>query len=182
MPKVTFRNIKSSDLETIRMWRNSPDIARNMFSSGTITEEQQLRWYESVCRGERGYCWFVESEGQPVGYASLAHAERAEDTYEFGLYIGNLQFIGWGGYGSAILFNILEYGFAKLNANKIICEVLSFNTPAIKLYERFGLQKQGYFKDFLKRDDERIDCVSYAIFNEEWQQLRDGLSKYILSR
>ena len=97
MPKVTFRNIKSSDLETIRMWRNSPDIARNMFSSGTITEEQQLRWYESVCRGERGYCWFVESEGQPVGYASLAHAERAEDTYEFGLYIGNLQFIGWGG-------------------------------------------------------------------------------------
>lgn len=181
MPKVTFRNIKSCDLETIRMWRNSPDIARNMFSSGTITEEQQLRWYESVCRGERGYCWFVESEGQPVGYASLVHAEHAEDTYEFGLYIGNQQLTG-GGYGSAILFNILEYGFAKLNANKIICEVLSFNTPAIKLYERFGLQKQGYFKGFLKRDNERIDCVSYAIFNEEWQQLRDGLSKYIFSR
>ena len=181
MPKVTFRNIKSSDLETIRMWRNSPDISRNMFSSGTITEEQQLRWYESVCRGERGYCWFVESEGQPVGYASLVHAERAEDTYEFGLYIGNQQFIG-GGYGSAILFNILEYGFTKLNAHKIICEVLSFNVPAIALYERFGLQKQGYFRGYLKRENERIDCVSYAIFKDEWQQLRDGLSKYVLSR
>ena len=180
MPKVTFRNIGFCDFETIRMWRNSPDIARNMFSSGLITEEQQLQWYESVCRGEGGYCWFVESEGQPVGYASLVRAERSGDTYEFGLYIGNQKFIG-GGYGSAILFNILEYGFTKLNAHKIICEVLSFNAPAIKLYERFGLQKQGYFKDFLRRDDERIDCVSYAVFNEEWQQIRDELSKYILS-
>ena len=178
MPKVAFRNIEYCDLETIRMWRNSPDIARNMFSTGIITEEQQQLWYESVCRGERGYCWFVESEGQPVGYASLTRAERAEDTYEFGLYIGNQKFIG-AGYGSAILFNILEYGFAKLNAHKIICEVLSFNTPAIKLYERFGLQKQGYFKDFLKRDNERIDCISYAIFNEEWKQHRDILNKYI---
>ena len=181
MPKVTFRNIELCDLETIRMWRNSPDIARNMFSSGIITEEQQLHWYESVCIGERGYCWFVESEGQPVGYASLARAERAEDTYEFGLYIGNHQLVG-GGYGSAILFNILEFGFTKLCAHKIICEVLSFNAPAIKLYERFGLQKQGYFKDFLKRDGERIDCISYAIFFEEWKQLRDGLGKYVLSR
>ena len=181
MPKVTFRNIEVCDLETIRMWRNSPNIARNMFSTGTITEEQQLQWYESICRGERGYCWFVESESLPVGYASLIRAERAEDTYEFGLYIGNPQFLE-GGYGSAILFNLLEYGFVKLNAHKIICEVLSFNMSAIKLYERFGLQKQGYFKDFLKRGVERIDCISYVIFNEEWKQLREDLSKYITSR
>lgn len=104
MPKVTFRNIESSDLETIRMWRNSPDIARNMFSSGIITEAQQQHWYESVCRGERGYCWFVESEDQLVGYASLARAERAEDTYEFGLYIGNQQLIGG---GTAQLYSLI---------------------------------------------------------------------------
>lgn len=76
-------------METIRQWRQHAEIARNMFSSGVITEEQQLAWYESVYRGERGHCWFVESDGQAVGYASLARAERAEDTYEFGLCIGN---------------------------------------------------------------------------------------------
>ena len=91
MPNVTFRAIEERDLETLRQWRNMPAIARNMFSSGVITEEQQHVWFESVCRGERGQCWFVESNGQPVGYASLSRAERAEDTYEFGLYIGNQQ-------------------------------------------------------------------------------------------
>lgn len=176
MPKVTFRDIEMRDLETIRQWRNSPVISRNMFSTVTITAEQQLKWYESVCRGERGHCWLVESEGQPVGYASLARAERAEDTYEFGLYIGNQQLVGKG-YGAAILFSILDKGFEELNAHKIICEVLAFNTPAIRLYERFGLQKQGYFKGYLKRDNERIDCVSYAIFKQDWQQLRDSLNK-----
>lgn len=89
MPNVAFRNIEERDLETLRQWRNTHHIARNMFSSGEITKEQQREWYESVCRGERGYCWFVESDGQAVGYASLALAERVEDTYEFGLYVGN---------------------------------------------------------------------------------------------
>ena len=96
MPDVTFRLIEERDLETLRRWRNTPDIARNMFSCGHITEEQQHGWYESVSRGERGYCWFVESGGQAVGYASLCRAERAEDTYEFGLYVGNQQFVGGG--------------------------------------------------------------------------------------
>ena len=182
MPKVTFRSIEERDLETIRQWRNSPNIARNMFSSGVITEEQQRGWYESVCRGERGYCWFVESAGQPVGYASLSRAERSEDTYEFGLYVGNQEFANGGGCGSAILYNILQEAFRNLNAHKVICEVLAFNTPAIRLYEKFGMRQQGYFKDYLKRDNERIDCVSYAIFEQEWQQVRNDLYECICKR
>ena len=37
-------------------------------------------------------------------------------------------------------------------------------------------------KEYLKRDNERIDCVSYAIFNEEWQKLRDSLNEKIHRR
>ena len=181
MPNVTFRSIEERDLEILRQWRNMPDIARNMFSSDFITEEQQQGWYESVCRGERGQCWFVESDGQPVGYASLSRSERAEDTYEFGLYIGNQQFTR-GGYGSAILFSIMQEAFEKQHAHKVICEVLAFNASAIRLYEKFGMQKQGFFKDYLKRGNERIDCVSYAIFEQEWQQLPNGLYEKINSR
>ncbi len=129
MPKVIFRNIEKSDLETIRQWRNSPEIARNIFSSGVITEEQQLVWFESVCRGERGHCWFVESDGQAVGYASQSCAERAGDTYEFGLYVGNQAIANGGGYGYAILFNIMQEAFETLHAHKLICEVLAFNAP-----------------------------------------------------
>lgn len=144
MFKESFRSIEISDLDTIRQWRNSPEIARNMFSSGIITEQQQFAWYESVCHGERGYCWFVESDGQAVGYASLSRAERAEDTYELGLYDGN-RLLQNGG-DSAILFNIMQEAFETLHAHKVICEVLAFNATAIHLYEKFGMQKQGYLR------------------------------------
>ena len=176
MPKVIFRNIRESDLETIRAWRNSPNIARNMFSSNKITEEQQYEWYKSVYRGERGYCWFVECNEGPVGYASLSRAERAGDTYEFGLYIGNQNLAGQG-YGKAILLGLFHQAFNKLNAHKVICEVLSFNSTAIRLYERCGMHRQGYFKDYLKRDNDRIDCISYAIFKDEWDKLCNDLIK-----
>lgn len=175
MPHVTFRPIEEQDLETLRQWRNSPEIARYMFSSDIITQEQQHLWYQSVLKGERGCCWFVESEGQPIGYASLARAERAEDTYEFGLYIGNQEKAKMGGYGTYILFHILQEAFEKHHAHKVICEVLAFNVAAIRLYKKFGMQEQGYFKDFLKRNDERIDCISYAIFEQEWRTIRDNL-------
>ena len=181
MPEISFRNIEYQDLETLRQWRNSPNIARNMFSFGVITKEQQQAWFESIYRGERGHCWFVESAGTSVGYASLCLAERSNDCYEIGLYVGNQELIG-GGYGSAILFNLLYEAFSKLNAHKVICEVLAFNTPAIKLYEKFGMQVQGYYKDFLKRGTERIDCVSYALFKQEWQNSRDELFRQVLKR
>jgi hypothetical protein len=95
------------------------------------------------------------------------------------LVISNLM---GGGYGSAILFKILQEAFDNLHAHKVICEVLVFNDRAICLYEKFGMQKQGYFKEYLKRDNERIDCVSYAIFNEEWQKLRNDLYERICNR
>ena len=76
----------------------------------------------------------------------------------------------------------MQEAFGRLRAHKVICEVLAFNAAAIRLYERFGMQKQGCFKDYLKRDNERIDCVSYAIFNEDWQRIRNGLYEKIHSR
>ena len=86
------------------------------------------------------------------------------------------------GHSAAFLFNILQEAFETLLAHKVICEVLAFNAPAIHLYEKFWMQRQGYFKEYLKRDNERIDCVSYAIFNEDWQRIRNDLYEMISRR
>ena len=50
------------------------------------------------------------------------------------------------GGGSAILFNIMQEAFETLHAHKVICEVLAFNATAIHLYEKFGMQNQGYLR------------------------------------
>ena len=109
----------------------------------------------------------------------VLNVRKIHMNLDYTLEIRQLQM---GGYGSAILFNIMQEAFEKLHAHKVICEVLAFNAPAIHLYEKFGMQKQGYFKDYLKRDNERIDCVSYAIFEQEWQAHRDGLYEKICNR
>ncbi len=111
----------------------------------------------------------------------VLNVRKTPTNLVYTLEIRRLQMVG-GGYGSSILFNILQEAFEKLHAHKVICEVLAFNVPAIKLYEKFGMQKQGYFKEYLKRGNERIDCVSYAIFEQEWQALRDGLYERVFNR
>lgn len=66
------------------------------------------------------------------------------------------------GYGKKSLECLLNYGFETLNLHRIQLNVISFNAPAIALYERAGFQKEGIMKDFLLRDGKRYDLHMYA--------------------
>lgn len=66
------------------------------------------------------------------------------------------------GYGKKALEELLNYGFNTLNLHRIQLNVLSFNTPAIALYEKAGFIKEGTMKEFVLRDGKRYDLYMYA--------------------
>lgn len=66
------------------------------------------------------------------------------------------------GYGKQALNELINYGFNKLNLYRIQLNVISFNTPAINLYEKVGFQKEGTMKDFVLRNGQRYDLYMYA--------------------
>lgn len=72
------------------------------------------------------------------------------------------------GYGKKALDELLDYGFKTLNLHRIQLNVISFNTPAIALYEKAGFQKEGTMKEFVLRDGKRYDLYMYA-------KLRQGI-------
>lgn len=82
--------------------------------------------------------------------------------------IGDENFRGCG-IGKEALYLTMEFGFEELNFHRIQLTVLSYNTSAIKLYEKLGFKKEGTYREFIHRDGIRYDMYLYGMLRSEWE-------------
>lgn len=74
------------------------------------------------------------------------------------------------GYGKESMDLLLNYGFNDMKLHRIQLNVLEFNIPAIKLYEKSGFKKEGVFREFVLRDNKRYDLFLYGLLKREWEK------------
>lgn len=73
------------------------------------------------------------------------------------------------GYGKETLLLISEYVFNTLNLKKIILEVVSNNSAAIKLYETFGFEREGLLKENYFANNKYFNVEIMALFKEKFK-------------
>jgi len=84
-----------------------------------------------------------------------------------GIGIGEREF--WGqGYGTEAMQLILRYAFSELNLQRVSLNVFSYNSRAIRSYEKVGFIHEGRARNVLQRDGQRYDLVFMGILREEW--------------
>ncbi len=66
------------------------------------------------------------------------------------------------GIGSLLLGALLDTADRWLDLKRIELTVYSDNRPAIRLYERFGFEREGYLKGFAFRDGAYADAFAMA--------------------
>lgn len=85
------------------------------------------------------------------------------------LFVGIGDKSKWGlGYGKEAVSLILDYGFNELDFHRVGLNVIEGNTRAISLYESLGFKKEGIFREFLVRNDKRINLELYGMLKSEW--------------
>ena len=77
-----------------------------------------------------------------IGFVALFSIEWNNGVGTMAVGIGNPDYRGKG-YGADALFLILRYAFAELNLHRVGLDVISYNSAAIRAYERAGLPKRG---------------------------------------
>lgn len=88
---ICLRQIGSDDLEMVRQWRNSPEVANYMAYREYITPEMQQKWFEGVC--ERGDLYFViHVEGKDIGLINLKDIDFSKSESESGIFIADTSF------------------------------------------------------------------------------------------
>ena len=91
--QVTLLPIALEHQSLLRQWRNSPEIKQCMFSDETISDAQQLTWFEQVKECENQWHWIVSYRGTFIGSTNIKATEESASVnespeLEAGLYIG----------------------------------------------------------------------------------------------
>lgn len=64
---------------------------------------------------------------------------------------------------------LVNFIFNEMNINKIKLDVYSFNTRAIKCYEKLGFKKEGTLRKEIFREGKYHDILVYGMFRDEFK-------------
>ncbi len=103
-----------------------------------------------------------------IGFVVLFNLKWRNQTAELAIGIGAKNYRGKG-YGRDALTLILNYAFSELCLRRVSLTVLEYNTAAIQAYERVGLQREGTYRQAVRRDGQTFDLLLYGILQEEWK-------------
>ncbi len=140
---------------------------------GVFSEEESRR--EAARRSNDDAFWAVclTDSGKVIGNIYFQQQEpKAFMTWELG-YVFNACYQGKG-YATEACRRILQFGFEKLGAHRIIGSCNPENTASWRLLERLGMRREGHFKKpafFTKTPEGKPlwhDGYQYSILEEEF--------------
>ncbi|MGB0466070.1 MAG: UDP-4-amino-4,6-dideoxy-N-acetyl-beta-L-altrosamine N-acetyltransferase [Pontibacterium sp.] len=163
----TLRTIQPNELELMRSWRNAPNVRVNMYTRHEISQQEHLRWWESIAARPDQQYFMYEINGLPLGIIGFTGINTDSKNSAWAFYASPEAPPGT---GSRMEFLALEYAFYTLNLHKLYCEVLAFNTPVIKLHQKFGFKVEGIFREHHNIDSTYADVYRLGLLATEWAE------------
>lgn len=181
MRDIQLCELKFENIELVRNWRNSPEVASYMYNENKITEEQQKKWFEKISNDTTCKYWIIEFDEKKIGLASLNNIDKTLCSCYWAFYLGDTSVRG-GGIGAKIEFNVLEYVFTELKLNKLRCEVFVTNEKVIKMHEKFGFRREAYYREHCIKNGNKIDVVGLALLESEWSLIKNVMKEKIYGK
>ncbi len=107
-------------------------------------------------------------EDRLIGYIEIDGIMWNQGVGWVALGIGEAVHRGQG-FGEEAMRLALAFAFGELNLRRVQLTVFSYNTPAIRLYEKIGFVREGVFREALQRDGRIYDMLLYGLLRREWQ-------------
>lgn len=178
---IELKEVTKADIELIRCWRNSEEVSKYMYTNSYISEEQQAEWYSRIQADPTQKAWLITHENKKLGLASIYNIKSDLKTCYWAFYLGDTTIRG-AGIGSKVEYNVLKYVFENMKFNKLLCEVFTFNEAVIKMHEKFGFRREGYFREHIFKNEKYYDVISLAMLKSEWDQIKEAIYKKVYLR
>lgn len=176
-----LREILPDDRWKIYRWRNSPDVAKYMYTDHQISEEEHNRWFDTILNDRNRKYWVIVHDKEDIGLVNLYDIDQNNKRCFWAFYITS-QNVRGKGVGSFVEYHILKYVFEDLEYNKLCCEVLSSNQAVVDMHKSFGFQEEGLFRQHRLKNGQFIDVVSLAMLKSEWDEKKPQIEKKLRSK
>lgn len=173
--KVYLRPLERADLnDTYLGWLNDSEVTRYLETGAFPTTLQDLeKFYEGVT-GSRAEVMFAivdRKSHRHIGNAKLGPINWVHRRALFGILIGEKDF--WGkGIGEEVTRLMAEYGFLRLNLNRIGLAVFAEHESAIRCYQAVGFKIEGKFREEMFLDGIYKDRLWMGLLRSEYSATR----------
>lgn len=170
--KIKLTAIKEEDLPVMEEWLNDTEFLRkyDMIPSVPYSKKNLQDFINSFDNTNERYIFAIRDKESNtiIGITGFDDIIWGSNVATFFIGIGDKKFVGKG-MGKAALKLMLDFGFNELNLYRIQLNVISYNIPAIKLYESAGFVKEGTLRELVYRDSKRYDLYYYGLLQKEWR-------------
>ncbi len=151
---VTLAESVGSEAE---QWILSTDTWR------TIADER--RYVKSVYRHPDAAVYVAEEEGRVLARMSLARDPHPASRHvaDLGLMVAAEH--RRRGIGTMLLDTAVAWAEVS-GVTKLELHVFPWNEPALRLYESFGFEREGFRKQHYERDGQHVDAILMALVLE----------------
>ncbi len=161
----------SDEKEVFARWSNDPEYLRNLDDDparprhadafNLVDKDSEWQRFDFRIR--------TLADDTLIGFIELHEFSWNHKSAMLSVGIGEPAYRGKG-YGSDAMRLILKYAFCELNLHRVGLTVFSYNTQAIRAYEKVGFVREGALRQAIHRDGRRYDLIIMGILLPEWEQ------------
>lgn len=153
-----FVNIDDREKRAVRAWRNSESVRKWMYSSHAITPREHERFIDGLGKDGRNFYWLARlEEGEYLGVISLNRMDAANGNAYLGMYAN--PSCKARGAGRVLMECLKRLAFDEAGLHTLKLEVIESNERAIGFYKRSGFRKEGRLREFVLKDNRRMDVI-----------------------
>ena len=167
VPKVELRPVRAEDSDRLLAWRNSPEVARWMFTDHQITPEEHARWFAGLRADESRADWVIELNGEPVGLASLYAIDGEEGSGATASYLADPATRSRG-VGTEVEALLITAAFGQLGLSRLWCEVLASNAAGLRMHEKLGYREGPGPRRQVEKNGEMVEAVRLELSAADW--------------
>lgn len=167
-----FAPITDDNFRKILSWRNEPNVRKNMYTQHVISEKEHETWWKKTLNDPAQRYFIYQLNDLELGLVAFTQIDMIKKNASWAFYAAP---DAPRGVGTKMEFLALEYAFGELGLESLNCEVLSYNTPVIKLHQRFGFLEKTIQKNRILSTGEASDVHALCIERENWKKTRSSI-------
>ena len=170
--RVYLRPLERADLnETYLGWLNDAEVTRYLETGLFPSTMPDLeKFYEGVTNSRTDVIFAImdRKSQRHIGNAKLGPISWVHRRALFGIMIGEKDF--WGqGIGKEVTRLVVEYGFQRLNLNRIGLAVFAEHESAVRCYQSVGFKVEGKFREEMFSEGLYKDRLWMGLLRSEYR-------------
>jgi RimJ/RimL family protein N-acetyltransferase len=173
---VALRRPRPDDLSAVVRWYRDPEIARlARYQTRPMSQPEIERFFQMRVLAPDALAYSIVElpDWRLIGFTTFSALDADNGSVLFHITIGERD--AWGrGLGTEATALMVGHAFERLALHRVGLTVFSYNSRAIRAYEKAGFQIEGRLRDAIVRDGRYFDEIQMGVLADEWLDHRYG--------